>query len=66
MGNYDYTTVTHRRSVRTSTTVTTVTNVTTVTGVSLLEVSAKKFSARPASTSCDFYWGDGHAVARDR
>jgi len=63
MGNYDYTTVTHRRSVRTSTTVTTVTN---VTGVSLLEVSAKKLSARPASTSCDFYWGDGHAVARDR
>jgi hypothetical protein len=60
MGSYDYTTVTHRRSVRTTTTVT------TVTGVSLLEVSAKKFSARPASTSCDFYWGDGHAAARDR
>lgn len=60
MGSYDYTTVTHRRSVRTTTTVT------TVTGVSLLEVNAKKFSARPASTSSDFYWGDGHAVARDR
>jgi hypothetical protein len=63
MGSYDYTTVTHRRSVRTTTTVTTVT---IVTGVSLLEVSAKKFSARPASTLCDFYGGDGHAVARDR
>ena len=60
MGSYDYTTVTHRRSVRTTTTVT------TVTGGSLLEVSAKKLSARPMSTSSDFYGGDGHAVARGR
>ena len=44
----------------------TTTTVTTVTGGSLLEVSAKKLSARPMSTSSDFYGGDGHAVARDR